>query len=107
MSDLNQAQWQNLSVVDDAPPTQPQGLPETATLQNVHDAEKLLLLSAGDQAVHQLYAHFNVKCADDLAETDRREFIGLANMDSDDRARFVGSKQSADEVPAALTADSI
>jgi hypothetical protein len=75
MSDLNQAQRQALSVVDDAPPTQPQGLPETPTLQNVHDAEKLLLLL---EAVRELYSHFNVKSADDLAETDRREFIRLS-----------------------------
>jgi hypothetical protein len=95
MSDLNQAHWQNLSVVDDAPPTQPQGLPETPTLQNVHDAEKLLLLLESDQAVRELYSHFNVKSADDLAETDRREFIRLANMDSEDRAGVVGRKRTA------------
>jgi hypothetical protein len=53
MSDLNQAQRQNLSVVDDAPPTQPQSLPEAPTLQDVQGAEALLLLLAGDRAVHE------------------------------------------------------
>jgi hypothetical protein len=30
-----------------------------------------------------------------LAETDRREFIGLANMSSEDRAGVVGTKRTA------------
>src|SRR5262245_46894897 len=47
------AQRQTLSVVDDAPPTQPQSLPEAPTLQDVQGAEALLLLLAGDRAVHE------------------------------------------------------
>jgi hypothetical protein len=93
MSDLNQAQDE--IVIADAPPTQPQGLPEAPTLQDVHGAEALLLMFQGDQAVHELYARFGVKCADDLAETGRREFIRLANISSEDRAEVVGSKRTA------------
>src|SRR5262249_7938927 len=51
VSDLNQAQRQNLSVVDDAPPTQPQSLSEAPTLQDVQGAEAMRL--AGDRAVHE------------------------------------------------------
>src|SRR5262245_18194499 len=76
MSDLNQTQRQNLSVVDDAPPTQPQSLPETPTLQDVQQAALFL----PDQAIRELYSYFGVKAADELAETDWREFIRLANM---------------------------
>jgi hypothetical protein len=65
VSDFDQAHRQNLNVIADAPPTQPQGLPEAPALQNVQGAEALLLLSAGDQAVHELYSHFEVKSADD------------------------------------------
>jgi len=91
MSDLNQAQTQNLSVVDDAPPTQPQGLPEAPTLQDVQQAALFL----PDQAIRELYSYFGVESADDLAETDWREFIRLANMASEDRAGVVGSKRAA------------
>jgi Bifunctional DNA primase/polymerase, N-terminal len=94
MSDFDQAQRQNLSVVDDAPPTQPQELPEAPKIQDVQVAGELLRMLDGDQAVHDLFAHFGAKSADDLAETDRREFIRLATMDRD-RARVVGSKQTA------------
>jgi hypothetical protein len=95
MPDFDQAQRQNLSVVDDAPPTQPQSLPEAPTLQDVQQAAELLLLLAGDQAVHELYSHFEAKSADDLAETDWSEFIRLAKMSCEDRARILGSKQTA------------
>jgi AAA domain-containing protein/bifunctional DNA primase/polymerase-like protein len=102
MSDLNQAQRQNLSVVDDAPPTQPQSMPEAPTPQDVQGAEALLLLLAGDQAVHELYSHFEVKSADDLAETDWSEFIRLAKMSCEDHARVLGSKQTAPSGPYEL-----
>src|SRR5262245_48080073 len=36
MSDLNPADRQNLNLIADAPPTQPQGLPEAPTLQDVN-----------------------------------------------------------------------
>ena len=32
----------------------------------------------GDQAVHELYAYYSIESADDLAETEWREFIRLA-----------------------------
>jgi hypothetical protein len=95
MSDRNQAHRQNLSIVDDAPPTQPQGFPEAPTLEKVECEAQFLRLCSGDEAVHELYAHFGAKSADGLAETDRREFIRLANMDDDDRARVVGTKLAA------------
>jgi hypothetical protein len=98
MSDLNQAQRQNLSVVDDAPPTQPQGLPEAPTLQDVQQAALFL----PDQAIRELYSYFGVKAADELAETDWREFIRLANMSFVDRAKVVDSKQTAPSGPYEL-----
>ena len=93
MSDFDQGQYQarpqNLNLIADAPPTQPQGLPEAPTLQDVKYEANILLLCSGHEAVRELYAHFGVKSADDLAETDWREFIRLANMDSEDRAEVV------------------
>jgi hypothetical protein len=64
MSDFEQVHRQNPNVIADAPPTHPQGLPETPTLQNVQGAGELLRMSDGDQAIHELYAHFGVKSAD-------------------------------------------
>ena len=93
MSDLNQAQDE--IVIADAPPTQPQGLPEAPTLQDVHGAEAILLMFEGDQAVHELYARFGVKCADDLAETDWGEFIRLAKMSCEERAAVVRCERTA------------
>jgi Bifunctional DNA primase/polymerase, N-terminal/AAA domain len=43
MSDFDQAQEQTLSVVDDAPPTQPQGLPEAPKLQDVQQAASITM----------------------------------------------------------------
>ena len=67
MSDLNQAQ----DDVDDAPPTQPQGLPEAPTLQDVQQA---LLLP--EQAIREPYSYFGVKAADELAETTGVSLFG-------------------------------
>src|SRR5262245_7653812 len=91
MSDLNQAQRQTLSVVDDAPPTQQQGLQKAPTLQDVQQAALFL----PDQAIRELYSYFGVKFADDLAETDWSEFIRLANMSCEDRAQVVDTKRTA------------
>ena len=91
MSDLGQVQ----DIVDDAPPTQPQGLPEAPTLRDVQCAAAVLPLIDDDQAIGELYSRFGAKSADDLAETDWREFIRLANMSCEDRAEVVGSKRTA------------
>ena len=81
--------------VDDAPPTQPQGFPEALTLQDVkHDAE-FYLLCFGDEAISELYAYFGAESADDLPETDWREFIRLANMSCEERAAVVRRKRTA------------
>jgi hypothetical protein len=77
MSDLNQEQRRNQNLLTDAPPTQPQGVPEAPTLQQVRAEAELLPLIADVQAIRELYAHFGAKSADDLAETDWREFIRL------------------------------
>ena len=53
----------------------------------------------GDQAADDLYAHFKVKSADDLAETDWREFIRLAKLSCEDRAEVVDSKRRAPSGP--------
>jgi hypothetical protein len=95
MSDLNQTQRHNLNLIADAPPTQPQKLTEARTLQDVQNAWEILYMLEGDQAVHELCAYFNVKSADDLAETDRREFIRLAKMSCDDWPEVVGRKRTA------------
>ena len=95
MSDLNQPQGQNLSLIADAPPTQPQGLPEAPTFQDVRGAVEFLFMLEGDQAVHELYAYYSIESEDDLAETDWRECICLANMSCEDRAEVVGSKRTA------------
>src|SRR5712672_3587074 len=100
MSDLNQAPHENLKVVADAPPTQPQGMLEAPTLQQVRAEAELLPLIADDQDIRELYAHFGVKSADDLAETDWLEFIRLAKMSCEDRAEVLGSKRTA---PAPIT----
>jgi AAA domain/Bifunctional DNA primase/polymerase, N-terminal len=91
MSDPNKAQ----DVVDDAPPTQPQGLPEAPTLQQVRFEADFLSLVVGEQGVRELCAHFGAESADDLAEADWREFIRLANMSDDDRDEVLGSKRTA------------
>ena len=70
MSDLDQAQHENLNVIADAPPTQPEGMLEAATLQQVRFEAEILPLIADDQDIRELYAHFGVKSANDLAETD-------------------------------------
>src|SRR5258705_8739437 len=95
MSDLNQAQHDNLNVIADAPPTQPQGFPEAPTLQQVRAEAELLPLIADDQAIRELYAHFGVKAADHLAESDWREFIRLTNMSCEERAAVVRRKRTA------------
>jgi hypothetical protein len=95
MSDLNQAQRQNPNVIADAPPTQPQGLLEAPTLQQVQAEAEVLPLIADDQAIRELYAHFGVESADDLAETDWRQFIRLAKMSCEERAEVLGSKRTA------------
>ena len=47
MSDNNDAQRQNLNLIADAPPTQPQDLPEAPTLQKVQFEAAVLLLMRG------------------------------------------------------------
>ena len=95
MSDLNQAQDENLNVIADAPPTQPQGMLEAPTLQQVRAEAELLPLIADDQDIRELYAHFGVKSADDLAETDWREFIRLTKMSCEDRAAVFRRERTA------------
>jgi Bifunctional DNA primase/polymerase, N-terminal len=95
MSDLNQAQQENLNVIADAPPTQPQGMLEAPTLQQVRCEAELLPLIADDQAVRDLCAHFGVKSVDDLAQSDWREFIRLAKMSCEDRAAVVSRERTA------------
>ena len=95
MSDVNQAQRQKLELIPDAPPTQPQGLPEAPTLQNVQEARQIFCMFEGYQAVHELHAYFSIRSVEDLAETDWREFIRLAKLSCDDRASFLGSKRTA------------
>jgi Bifunctional DNA primase/polymerase, N-terminal len=81
--------------VDDAPPTQPQGMLEAPTLQQVRAEAEVLPFFADDQAIRELYAHFGVKAADDLAKSDWREFIQLANMSCEERAAVVRRKRTA------------
>ena len=95
MSDLNQPQGQNLSLIADIPPTQPQDFPEAPTLQTVKDEAGIFLLCFGHEAVRELYAHFGAESADDLTETDWGEFIRLAKMSCKDRAEVLGSKRTA------------
>ena len=63
--------------------------PEALTLQKVKHEAEFYLLCFGHEAVRELYAHFGVKSADDLAATDWREFIRLTNMSCEDRAAVV------------------
>src|SRR5262245_10115843 len=98
MSDRNQTQGQNLDVITDAPPTQPQTLLEVPTLQQVRDEAELLPLIFDAQTICEIYAHFGVKSAEDLAETDRREFIRLTNMSDAERAEVFRSKRTARSV---------
>jgi hypothetical protein len=102
MSDLNEARRQNLNLVAGAPPTQLQGLPEVPPLQQVRAEAEFLPLIADDQAIRELYAKFGVKSADDLAETDCREFIRLANMSCEERAEVVASKRTVPRGPLDL-----
>jgi Bifunctional DNA primase/polymerase, N-terminal len=95
MSDLNEEQRQKLNFIADAPPTQPQGVPEAPTLQQVRDQAEFLPFVDDDQAIRDLYAHFGAKSVDDLAETDWGEFIRLAQMSCKGRAGVVGSKRTA------------
>jgi hypothetical protein len=95
MSDLDQAQHENLNVIADAPPTQPEGMLEAATLQQVRFEAEILPVIADDQDIRELYAHFGVKSANDLAETDWREFIRLAKMGCEERAAVVRRERTA------------
>jgi hypothetical protein len=95
MSDLDQAQHENLNVIADAPPTQPEGMLEAATLQQVRFEAEILPVIADDQDIRELYAHFGVKAADDLAKSDWREFIRLARMSDDERAEVLVNKRTA------------
>jgi hypothetical protein len=90
MSDVTQAQRQNLNLIADAPPTQPQGLLEAPTLQQVRFEADFLSPVVGEQGVRELCAHFGAESADDLAETDWAEFIRLAKM----RAEVLGRKRT-------------
>src|SRR4051812_44949215 len=94
MSDLNQAQHENLNVIADAPPTQPQGFPEALTLQKVKHEAEIHLLCFGREAVRELFAHFGAESADNLPETDWREFIRLAKMSCEERAAVVHRKRT-------------
>jgi hypothetical protein len=93
MSDLKQ--YENLKLIKDAPATQPQGLAEAPTLQQVRAEAEVLPFFADDQAIRELYAHFGVKAADDLAKSDWREFIRLAKMSDDERAEVLVNKRTA------------
>jgi hypothetical protein len=99
MSDLSQEQQENLNVIADAPPTQPQGFPEALTLQKVKHEAEILLLCFGHEAVRELYAHFGAESADDLAEADWRDFIRLANMSCEGRGEVRGSKRTVQRGP--------
>ena len=99
MSDLDQAQNENLNVIADAPPTQPL---EAPTLQQVRAEAELLPLIADDQAIRELYAHFGVKAADHLAESDWHEFIRLAKMSDDERVEVLRSKRTAPGIAVEL-----
>ena len=95
---MTQARFEKLEdhdFVDDAPPTQPQGLPEAPKLEDVQDAEARLTMFEGDQAVRELFAHFEAESANDLAETDWREFIRLAKMGCEERAAVVRRERTA------------
>jgi hypothetical protein len=59
-----------------------------------HEAE-FYLLCFGDEAISELYAYFGAESADDLPETDWREFIRLANMSCEERAAVVRRKRTA------------
>jgi hypothetical protein len=89
MSDLKQ--YENLKLITDAPATQPQA----PTLQQVRAEAEFLPFFADDQAIRELYAHFGVKAADDLAKSDWREFIRLARMSDDERAEVLVNKRTA------------
>ena len=102
MSDINKAQRQTLELFVDAPPTQPQGLPEAPSLEQVLAEAEILPLIVDDQTIRQLYAYFGAKSVDDLAESEWREFIRLANMSCAERAEFFRSKRTA---PPAIAAD--
>jgi RecA-family ATPase len=95
MSDVKQAQRQNLERIADAPPTQPQSLPEAPTLQQLRDEAVLLSFVEGQQGVRELFAHFGAESADDLAEPHWAEFLRLANMSCEERAEVLGSKRTA------------
>jgi hypothetical protein len=54
MSDINQPQRPKLELIPDAPPMQPQGLPEAPTLQQVRFEADFLSLVIGEQGVREL-----------------------------------------------------
>ena len=56
---------------------------------------EVLPFFADDQAIRELYAYFGAESADDLPETDWREFIRLANMSCEERAAVVRRKRTA------------
>jgi Bifunctional DNA primase/polymerase, N-terminal len=103
MSDLSQAQHENLNVVADAPPTQPQDLPEAPTPQQVQFEANFLSLVVGEQGVRELCAHFGAESADDLAEADRREFIRLAKLSEYDRAEVLSKRTVPPAIPVEMS----
>src|SRR5262245_58494231 len=102
MSDDKQAQRQNFERIADAPPTQPQSLPEALTRREVRFEADLLSLVVGEQRVRELCGHFGAASADDLAEADWREFIRLAKkMSDDERAEHLSRERTARAIAAA------
>src|SRR4051812_43082871 len=92
MSEIDDERPQNLKLIADSPPTQPEGHSQTRTLHEV--ALDRLIMFDEEEDLPKLCVFFGVATADDLAENDRDEFWRLVRLSSEERAKVIGSKPS-------------
>src|SRR4051812_21536722 len=92
MSEIDDERPQNLKLIADSPPTQPEGHSQTRTQHEV--ALNYLTMMDEEEDLPRLCAFFGVATADELAEKDQNEFYRLLKLESEERAKVIDSKPS-------------